>query len=154
MKLKILALGLVTVLLGTGITSAVVLAQDGDEDSESQSVSDFSERVAEILGLDAQTVDDAITRARQELTQEEVDQKIDWMIENGWITEEKAEEMRAKLTEAKAWPGHGFPFSGGMWGKGRHRFFGGGHGHRHRGRMPNGESRWSHSKESKIPPGE
>ena len=134
MKLKILVVSLVAVLLGVSITGAVIFAQNNGEEGENgdaDSTSPFVERVAEILELDGQTVEDAFAQAAREMRQEKIDRKIDWMLENGWITEEKAEEMREHLANAldeSAESGH--PFFGRMGRKGHHGFrLSGGRGH-------------------------
>ena len=99
MKLKILVVSLATVLLGAGITGAVVFANGDSGGDREARVSSFAGRVAAILELEAQTVEDALTQASRELREEQLNEKIDLMLENGRITGERAEELRQQLAD-------------------------------------------------------
>jgi hypothetical protein len=126
MKLKILVVSLATVLLGAGITGAVVFANGDSGGDREARVSSFAGRVAAILELEAQTVEDALTQASRELREEQLNEKIDLMLENGRITGERAEELRQQLADGELWDRGRH---GSFYGKG-HRFYGDGYGHK------------------------
>jgi succinate dehydrogenase/fumarate reductase flavoprotein subunit len=108
MKRKWLMATLVTGVLAASITGGVAFAQNGN--SEAYPKAELAARVAQILELDEQRVQDAITQATQELR----DERVDRMLESGRITEERAEELRERLQSGQ-----------GLLGRGHHRqFFG------------------------------
>lgn len=67
----------------------VVFAQveEGDSDPSKLAI-----KVAEILGLDAKVVDDAIKRSRTELRNEAVQNKFNTLVKKGQLTQEQADE--------------------------------------------------------------
>ena len=91
-------LGVMALVLGLG--SATVLAQESD--GETSRLGIFA-RMANILGLDEQDVQDAYEQARQELRDEQfeemVGQQLDALVESGRITQEQADELRAWYAE-------------------------------------------------------
>ena len=117
----VLAIG----VLGFG----VVAAQVSDEDKQS-SMDSFSARVAEILGLDQDDVEAAMTQAKEELRDEAIQGKLDAMVANGQMTQEQADEYKAWLdSRPEALDGKGW-FGGGRHGRGSHQ---GRHGGKGRG---------------------
>ena len=80
-----LAAAIVVVL---GIAGGTVLAQSADEDGEKKS---FAERVAEILGLDTDTVEDALNQAKSEMQDERTDAWLEDAVEAEKITQEQAD---------------------------------------------------------------
>lgn len=107
------------VLLALGLTGGVILAQEAGTKDEGARQS-MASRVASILGLGEQEVQDAFKQASREMRDERFESRMDRLVEKGQITENEA-------AEAVNWyqsrpedigPGHrGF----GMKGIGRHR---------------------------------
>ncbi len=83
--------------LAVGVGGGTALAQESGN-GEDQSVRGLITRVADILGLDEQRVQDAFDQARQEMRDERfeemVGQRLDALVESGQITEDQAEELR------------------------------------------------------------
>ena len=108
-----------------GIMGGVAMAQEtSDEDGDSEKRS-FAARVADILGLDETTVQDAIDQAKDEMREEALQAKLDSLVENGHMTQEQADEYKTWI-ESK--PEGLSPRMFGGFGKKRHRFGGRGHG--------------------------
>lgn len=78
-----------------GLGSATVLAQESDAE---QSRLGIVARMAKILGLEEQQVQDAYDQARQETRDERfeamVGQRLDALVESGRITQEQADDLR------------------------------------------------------------
>ena len=90
MKRKWLMVPLVTGILAAGITGATVLAHN--DDGEQQSPKDaVATKVAEILGIDEQSVKDALTEATKEVRSERVQHRLDDAVEAGRLTREQAD---------------------------------------------------------------
>ena len=92
----------VPVLVGALAFSLIGLAflpQVNEEESESR-FGDYAARVASILGLEADTVQDAMKQAKQELAAEALQEKLDAMVASGDITQAEADEYKAWV-EAK-----------------------------------------------------
>ncbi len=120
MKRKWLMIPLVTGILAAGITGATVLAHNGDGEQESPKDA-VTAKVAEILGIDEQSVKDALTQAKQEVRSELLMHRLDDAVEAGRLTQEQADEY---LEWYEARPEGSFPHH-----KGRRTFrfsFGGG----------------------------
>ena len=96
------------------------MAQDEDEDSSKT----FAGRVAEILGLEDDTVADAMKQAKEDMRDEAVKAKLDALVEDGKMTQEDAD---AYLEWLESRPDVDF---GGGFGRGSHgkRGFGKKHG--------------------------
>ena len=87
--MKKLVVGLAAaVVVVLGLAGGTVLAQSADEDGESKS---FAERVAEILGLDTDTVEDALNQAKSEMQDERTDAWLEDAVEAEKITQEEAD---------------------------------------------------------------
>ncbi|MFH1639430.1 MAG: hypothetical protein ABIB93_03845 [Chloroflexota bacterium] len=69
----------------------VVLAQDNEEETSRQTL---IARVATILGIDQQTVEDAFTQAQSEMRGEAVDNYLNNLVEQGKITQEEAGQYK------------------------------------------------------------
>lgn len=74
-------------LLLSASLGTVAYAQGDDEDSQSDSLAG---RVAEILGIEQQRVDDAFKQAHTEIQEERQDRFFQNMIDEGILTEEEA----------------------------------------------------------------
>ncbi len=90
MKRKWLMVPLVTGILAAGITGATVLAHndDGEQESPKDTV---ATKVAEILGIDAETVKDALQEATQEVRSERLQHRLADLVEAGKLTHEQAD---------------------------------------------------------------
>lgn len=88
-------IALLTVMVGVG--SGTALAQENREEGDRPNQGVIS-RVAIILGLEEQQVQDAFDQARQELRDERfeemVGQRLDALVASGRITQEQADELR------------------------------------------------------------
>ena len=113
MKKLWISIGITSILTLT-ISLGVVYAQ-GDGDSDSGHVNDFVARVAEILGIEEEEVKDAFDQARKEM----FESRLKEAVENGKLTQEEADE---KLEWLDSNPGFGF-HKGRMgkpcWGEGK-----------------------------------
>ena len=98
-----LAAALVVVL---GLAGGTVLAQSADEDGEKKS---FAERVAEILGLESDTVEDALKQARSEMQEERTDAWLDKAVEAEKMTQDEADSLNEWYDEKPdgVWAGFG-----------------------------------------------
>ena len=107
--MKKLAVGLAAaILVVLGVAGGTVLAQSADEDGEKKS---FADRVAEILGLDSETVEDAMKQARSEMQEERTDAWLDKAVEAEKITQEEADAYSAWLDDRPEGVGEWLRFS-------------------------------------------
>ncbi len=105
------------VVLAVAIGGSAAFAQGSDSDGTSKSL---TSRVAEILGLDEETVVDAVDQARSDMFDEALQAKLDALVAAGHMTQEQADDYKAWLDdrpEGTEWLGDG--------GFGRHHRFGG-----------------------------
>lgn len=151
MKRKWLMLPLVTGILAAGLTGASVLAHN--EDGETESPKDaVAAKVAETLGLDQQTVKDALQEAIQEVRSDRLQHRLDHMVEAGRLTQEQADAYLEWYEARPDGPNQRFSgrgFGGGGEGGGpSQRFSGRGLGEGHRfggqdfhgqGQLPSGQ---------------
>ena len=97
-----LALGVMAVT----IIGGSALAFGGRTDGESR-LSNFSERVGQILGLDGDDVHDAMTEARQDMHEEAFVDKIDALVSAETLTTDEAQEITdwysAKPADIPVW---------------------------------------------------
>lgn len=134
MKRKWLMVPLATGILAAGLTGAMVLAHNEDGAQESPKDKVVS-KVAAILGLDTQVVQDALTQATQEMRSERQQQWLDDMVSAGRLTQDQADayaEWYAARPEGLDLGGRGHGRLG--FGGGRHRF--GGHGFHGQEQLP------------------
>jgi hypothetical protein len=92
----VLATVLVAVMLITSMP-AIVMAQEGAI-PERQGAT--TAKVAEILGIDQQDLENALKQARMELREETLDARLQELIAEGTLTQEQADEFKS-WTEAK-----------------------------------------------------
>ena len=122
-KLRIIIPLVIAVVAVATISFNIALAQ-GNEGDDSNA-SKLAITVAEILGLDAAVVDDAIKQARRELRDEAVQNNLNALVEKGRLTQEQADEYLnwiqskpegipaigkqsfGKMGHHKGWKGHG-----------------------------------------------
>ena len=98
MRMKHWLIGLVAVLaLAVGVGGGTALAQEEGEEGET-TIRGVIARVATILGLEEQQVQDAFDQARQEMRDEVLEQQIserlETLVESGRLTQEQADELR------------------------------------------------------------
>ena len=116
---------IVAAVMLLGIMGGVAMAQETDDEDGDSTKQSFAARVAEILGLDETTVQDAMDEAKAEMKEEALQAKLDWLVENGHMTQEQADEYKTWI-ESK--PEGLSPKMFGGFGKKRHRFGGRGWG--------------------------
>ena len=115
-----------TVLLGLlaaavlllGVAGGAVLAQDVDA-RHGGAGKGMASRVAGILGLGEDVVQDAFQQAGREIQDERFESRMDRLVEKGQITEDEAKEAVDWYQSRPENIGHGFMGSG-MKGMGRH----------------------------------
>ncbi len=98
MRKKHWLIGLFAALaLVVGVGGGAVLAQDNGNGAE-KPIRGLITRVADILGLEEQQVQDAFDQARREMRderfEEQVGRKLDALVESGELTQEQADELR------------------------------------------------------------
>ncbi len=91
MKKRWLIGSVLAALMVFAITGGVIMAQETSDSKRSG----FAARVADILGLEADTVEDAMEQAKKEMFEEHLDAKLAAMVSSGRITQEQADEYRA-----------------------------------------------------------
>ena len=91
-KKKKFIIGLLVAVLIIGASlGGTALANGNDEDSQSDTL---LARVAEILGIDQQRVEEAFSQAQSELREERLDGYLQNLIDEGIITEDQAIEYK------------------------------------------------------------
>ena len=122
MRRSVLIAAAALAVLAIGIGGGAVMAQESDSEDGS-TIKGFVSRVAEILGLEKQTVQDAFTQARQEMMDESIENNLAAMVESGKLTQEQADEIQewydAKPDSIASWGGHGKAFGHKRWRGGR-----------------------------------
>ena len=137
-KLRIIIPIVMAIVAVTAIGFSVALAQENERGDSN--ANRLAAKVAEILGLDAAEVDDAIKQARREIRDEAIQKKLNALVENGRLTQEQADEHLNRFqSRPEGIPAIGKHFFGKMpkhkdW-KGHGRFFGSGN-------YFNGEPSW------------
>ena len=82
------------------------------EEAQQAALNDLAGRVAATLGTDADATADAIKQVAGEMRSEALEAKLQDAIDDGRITEERAQEYRDKAASG-GWYGKGFGFKGG-----------------------------------------
>ncbi len=116
LKIAVAGIGVgVVSLAGAGLASAHT--PGGGEAGEMRQ--EITDRVAEILGIDATDLGDAFEQARDEARTQEMDARLDQAVADGVVTQEEADEIRAwldsrpgVLEELKGASGHHGPRNG------------------------------------------
>ncbi len=107
--MKKLVVGLAAaVLVVLGVAGGTALAQSADEDGATKS---FAERVADILGLDGETIENAMSQARSEMRDERADAWLAEAVEAEKITQEQAGVYSDWLDDRPASVGEWLHFS-------------------------------------------
>lgn len=108
------------VVVAIGVFAVGVVAGQAADSSEGKS---FAARVAEILDLDEETVQSAMTEAQRDMREEAVKARLDELVASGDMTQDEADEYMTWLESA---PDTIYGHKGRRFSKGRH-------GHRGRG---------------------
>ena len=125
------------VALVFGVGGGVAMAQEHERGGESKGRALVS-RVAAILGLDEQQVQDAFVQARQEMHDEAIESRLEALVASGRMTQEQADAYK-EWNESRppslgpgfggrGFGGHGFRRGRGGGGPKLHRFRRGGPG--------------------------
>ena len=102
-KILIISVLATAMLLVTGLVGSQVFAQSGANTATSANttVEDpqkvLADKVAAILGLDAATVENALTQAQKEIQSEALDSHLKQLVEAGTITQAQADAYKAWL---------------------------------------------------------
>ena len=86
-----ITLSVITGLLGALAISGTVFAQEKQSDSTPDN--SVNERIAEILGVERETLDSAIKTARKEYREAKHNKSLAGMVEAGTISQEQANEI-------------------------------------------------------------
>ncbi len=125
-KKKLVIIGvLVAAVLLVGGVAGVALAQTGSTDNTTPA-NTLLARVATILGIDQQKVEDAFTQAKKEMQDEALDNYLAKLVEQGKITQEQADQYKTWWSSRpEGLAGFGFRGHGGFRGMGGMRGLGG-----------------------------
>jgi hypothetical protein len=90
---KFIIVGVLAAVLLVGSIGGVALAQtENGDDTQPETL---LARVADILGIDQQTLEDAFAQAQTEMRDEALDNYLDNLVNEGTITQEQADQYRA-----------------------------------------------------------
>lgn len=90
-KILILSVAAVSVLSVVALVGGIISAQTSNTDE----ARGFAERVASILGLETETVENAIDQAKSEIHDERTRDELASLVEDGAITQDEADEIAA-----------------------------------------------------------
>ena len=90
---KFILIALLAVVVLVGSTAGVIFAQTGNGDGSQPKT--LLARVAEILEIDQQRLEDAFAQARGEMKDEALDRYLQNLVEQGRITQEQADQYRS-----------------------------------------------------------
>lgn len=93
-KKLIITVVLAAVLLAGSIGGVALAQTDNTDNSDASQPKTLMERVAEILGVDQQKLEDAFDQAQSEMREEALDTYLQKMVDEGKITEEEAEQYK------------------------------------------------------------
>jgi len=95
-KWIIVAVVAAVVILTAGTLGGVAYAQTTStpEATKSTQGKTFLARVAEILGIDQQKLEDAVAQAKKEMQDEALNQRLQALVKKGKITQEQAEKYK------------------------------------------------------------
>ena len=86
-----------TLLVAIILTASLPFVALAQEPEPPQRQAELIARVAEILGLDQQTLEDALKQARTESAQVNLDARLQELIADGTLTQEQADELKTRL---------------------------------------------------------
>jgi len=89
---KLILIAVLVALVLAGIVAGIALAQTGSTaDNSGKSLAD---RVAAILGIDQQKVEDAFNQAQRDMQNEALDNYLKGMVEQGKMTQSQADQYK------------------------------------------------------------
>jgi uncharacterized tellurite resistance protein B-like protein len=88
---------LATVLVAVMLTTSLPFVALAQESEAPQRQGALIARVAEILGIDQQKLEDALKQARPESAKENLDARLQELIANGTLTQQQADELKTWL---------------------------------------------------------
>jgi uncharacterized protein HemX len=108
MKLKskkfIAIISVLAAVILLGVCAGVVFAQNQDSNNNSTKTNPVMARVAEILGIDQQKLEDAFNQAMKEQREQKLDQYLQKLVEDGQITSEQATQYKNWLESKPDFP--------------------------------------------------
>lgn len=113
----IVAVIVAVVLVGT--VAGVALAQANNDSSTTTQGKTFAARVAAILGIDQQKVQDAFDKANRDIADEALSNRLDALVKSGKITQQQADQYESWWQSRPQGP---LPGVGKMGPFGGHRF--------------------------------
>ena len=91
---KVIIIAVSAALVLAGSIGGVVYAQTGNISGNTTSNNTILARVAKILGIDQQKVEDAFAQARKDAQTEALDNYLNNLVERGKITQEQADQFK------------------------------------------------------------
>ncbi len=117
-KKKWVIIAVAATILLVGTMGSIALAQTGNSSGKT-----LLARVATILGIDQQKVEDAFAQAQRDMQSEALDSYLKSLVDQGKITQQQADQYKSWCQSRPDLPaGMGLPFDGGF----RHGGFRGG----------------------------
>ncbi|MFH1031000.1 MAG: hypothetical protein V1767_00285 [Chloroflexota bacterium] len=117
---------LVAAVVLAGSIGGIALAQTGTTNDQVGAGKTLLSRVATILGIDQQKVEDAFAQAQREVRDEALDAKLKALVDAGKLTQEQANQYKTWWQSKPNLPdGFGFMGPRGLKGMGGFRGFGG-----------------------------
>ena len=124
MKKRWLAVPLVVGVLAIGLTAGTIVAQEDPGNGDAPEKKGFAARVAAILGLGEDVVEDAFKVAKAEIQDERLRQKLDSAVLKGQITQEQADAYYEWYQLRPDFPAFGSQGHRGLKGRWHGRFSG------------------------------
>jgi hypothetical protein len=93
-KWVIVAVAAIAVVLVAGIVGGVVYAQTTSTPTTVNQEKTLLARVAEILGIDQQKVEDAFSQAKKEMSDEALANRLAALVEQGKLTQAQADQYK------------------------------------------------------------
>ncbi len=97
-KKKFIIIAAVVAVVLAGSIAGVALAQTGDTttsvSTNTTQPKTLVARVAQILGIDQQTLQNAVTQAKKDMQNEQIDTYLNNLVANGKITQEQAAQYK------------------------------------------------------------
>lgn len=91
-RLKVITILLASLILLAGVVGGVAYAQTEDTPADNNPGNTLFAKVAAILGIDQQQLEDAFVQAQKEIRDEELTNRLDSLVEQGKITQEQADQ--------------------------------------------------------------
>ncbi len=91
---RFIIVAVIVALVLVGTVAGVALAQTGGG-STPTSAKTFAARVAAILGIDQQKVEDAFAKAKSDMSDEALTAKLDALVKSGKMTQQQADQYKS-----------------------------------------------------------